>query len=199
MEKRHTYHEAGHAVANVILGCPFDCVSMEKRKETRTHYENGEATEYLYIITDGVVWPDDYTEKRNEELFAGRLDLRAAITDMAGPQAEAMILGEIDEQAQEGARCDTNGISACCRIASAPPGASVENLPMCSMEHGIINAIAEQAGELLSKHWDAVVAVANALNSRKRLTRDEVAEIVSKNPPQPPAETEESASMETPE
>ena len=70
---------------------------------------------------------------------------------------------------------------------------------MCSMEHGIINAIAEQAGELLSKHWDAVVAVANALNSRKRLTRDEVAEIVSKNPPQPPAETEESASMETPE
>jgi len=164
---------------DVLLGLPFLTVSMERKKERGSLYGKS----VVYIYTDGVVWPKEHTAAVNQELFAGKMDLRIAIASMAGPQSEAMIIGEVDGETNEGASSDMNGIKACCRLAvtsaeSKLEKAQITNLPPCAMEMLIVNAVAAQAKELLLANWKSVEAVANALNDRKLLARDEVARIM---------------------
>lgn len=79
-------------------------------------------------------------EKNKMEIEAGKLDLREAISTMAGPQAEAMFIGEIDKETNEAALLDMNTIVMCCRVAAAP-GISIEQVPTRIMESTIVNAL----------------------------------------------------------
>ncbi len=179
MKKRITFHEAGHVIADIILGLPFEAVSVETKRVHREHFEDGRMVDYLYKETEGVVMGAERLDKTNADIRAGKLDLREAISCMAGPQAEAKIVGEVDDEVIQGATTDIQGITACCRIA-AYPDMPIESCPPSEMEDLICDAVAEQAKILLQENWTAVEAVANALNDRKKLSYAEVQAIVNK-------------------
>jgi hypothetical protein len=117
-----------------------------------------------------------------EERLEGKLDLRDGISSMAGPDAEAMLIGERDEKAQEGALTDIIRITNSCRVA-AEPGVPLEKLTHCEMENNIIQALSIQAIDLLKKNWTAVEAVAKELMKREYLSYSEVVELVNQAAP----------------
>jgi hypothetical protein len=170
--RRAAFHEAGHAVANVILGLPFEAVSIREKRDQGTMLKNGQEVSVELIYTEGLIWSPQWTDSVNKELEAGKLDLREAISAMAGPQAEAMLIGEIDEEVRKAADLDMNGIAACCRIAVSP-GVPLDRLPRSVMEDDILQALAKQAKELLREKWTAVEAVANELLKRDYLPYSE--------------------------
>jgi hypothetical protein len=179
MMKSITYHEAGHAVADIILGVPFDAVSVETKRMSQTHYRDGVPVVMTQRYQDGVSWPKEYSAAVNADLDAGKLDLKLSLAYMAGPQAQAMVVGKMTEEVAYGATLDKWPIIDCCRMALAPKGTTAQQLQTPSvMEGPILDALAKQAEELLKANWDKVAAVADALNERKRLTYAEVKAIV---------------------
>lgn len=177
LREREAYHEAGHAVARVLLGLPFVAVSIERKTKRGFHVENGRKIPVEYILTEGISWADDYTEAVNADLRAGKLDLREAVAAMAGPSAEAQLVGCIDETAQQGAQNDMQQIGAACRAAMAS-GKPPEHWTPTEMEGDFIRAAAGEAAALLGVHWPKVEALAAALLQHRRLTREQAARIV---------------------
>jgi len=93
--------------------------------------------------------------------------------------AEAMFVGEVDDEANMAAARDMNGIVACCRVAISP-GEPPEKWRESTMEGSLINALAEQAEEILKQNWPCVEAVAEALIKHRSLTYEEAKAIVDK-------------------
>ncbi|MCX7003947.1 MAG: hypothetical protein NTV22_11840, partial [bacterium] len=63
--KRTVYHEAGHAVMDVLLGLPFVKVSIEMKQKEGYQVEQGRAQRMTYYYTDGVVWNAAHTDAVN--------------------------------------------------------------------------------------------------------------------------------------
>lgn len=177
--ERIAYHEAGHAVMDILMALPFDEVSLRMEKREYVEIKNGKEETVTHAVTIGVTWPEHRRESENADLEIGKLDLRAAICSMAGPQAEAMFIGEVDDEANMAAATDMNGIVACCRVAISP-GEPPEKWRESTMEGSLINALAEQAEEILKQNWPCVEAVAEALIKHRSLTYDEVKAIVDR-------------------
>ena len=177
--KRIAFHEAGHVVMNLLLGLPFEAVSVEYSQENVYEVNNGQKTPVVQIFTKGVTWSEKRTKSVNKNILAGVLDLREALSSMAGPQAEAMIVNKIDEDTLLGAQNDIQSIAACCRAAVAPDE-PIENWKSTIMESQILQAVALQALEILNQNWASVDAVANALLERKSLTYSEAKTLIKK-------------------
>ena len=176
-QRRIAFHEAGHAVADVLLCLPFESVSIRQMHHSSTWSKEGKEVIIEGVCSEGLTLPQERTDRLIRELNAGKLDLRDAISTMAGPQAEAMLVGEIDQEGNEAACLDMNSIAVCCRIAAAP-GVPFEQVPPCAMESTIIKGLAIQAEKLLQENWAAVKVVANELLKRECLTYSEVGAIV---------------------
>ena len=159
-------------VMNLLLGLPFEAVSIKKIQQERYKYSNGQKIPLTYLVTEGVTWPKNRTESVNKNIMTGILDLREALASMAGPQAEAISVGKIDKDAQFGAQTDIQFIAACCRAAVAP-GEPIADWKPTIMEEQILQAVALQAVDLLMQNWAGVESVANALFERKSLTYSE--------------------------
>ena len=178
--QRKAYHEAGHAVASVLLKLPLESVSLREKQEIYHDIKDGEKVPYIYIYTEGIRWTEERQKLLNEELMNAKLDLREAISSMAGPEAERKLIGGIvDEEARFGARNDRQAIFAPCRAAISP-GLPVENWKVSVMEEKIISAMAMQANALLTENWACVEAVAEALIKYRSLTYDEAEKIINK-------------------
>ena len=179
--KRIAYHEAGHAVAGYLLDVQFKAVSILHKKKNGYMIEAGQKVPTEFSFSEGIIWPEEKTERINSELMTGKLDIREAIVCMAGPTAEALFVGgELDEETRQGAMTDTNYISACCRAAMMP-GKSFEAWKPAQMEEPIINAIGLQALDLVSRLWDHVQAIARALLRFRYLSFDKVSELITES------------------
>jgi hypothetical protein len=175
--RRVAFHEAGHAVADLLLGLSFNAVSIMPECTMIKTSQNGREIPIEKICPVGVSLPQERKDKNTRELGAGILDLREAISTMAGPQAEAISVGEIDKETNEGAKIDMAYIMMCCRAAIFP-GIPWEQRPPCAMELDIIRILSEQAQILLRENWAAVEAVAGALLKRQCLSYSEVEALI---------------------
>ena len=178
MREREAYHEAGHAVAYVLLDIPLLAVSMEEKTRAGFRIENGRKVPVTAIYIEGVSWPAGHMETMNSDVLAGKLRLREAVAAMAGPKAEAQYVGCIDQAAVQGAQDDMQQIVLSCRAALAP-GKPVERWKETQMETPILDAVTTEAGHLVEAHWSTIVTVASKLLERGKLTRDEVTQIVN--------------------
>lgn len=178
-KKRSAYHEAGHVVADILLGLSFKAVSLRMKEQSKVEIKDGKEQPVIHVYTEGVVWSEERTESVNKDIFDGKLDLREAIADMAGPVAESMLVGKIDDMARLGARDDVQGIMGCCRAALSP-GQPIENWTASAMEDDIARAVGAQALELLNENWANVEAVANALMKYRYLTEEEARKLVKR-------------------
>jgi hypothetical protein len=175
--ERIAYHEAGHAVIDVLLLLPFNAVSLETVSKESFRIKNSKKEPVTELFTEGITWPEERKESINKDIKVGNLNLREMIAAMAGPEAEKMFIGEIDDEARLGVERDVQGILACCRAAISP-GVSIENWKDSVMEEYILRGIAMQANELLKDNWSSVQSVAGSLLKCKRLTHSEVKECV---------------------
>jgi hypothetical protein len=149
--KRISYHEAGHAVADVILGCmTFERVTLETiTKEVAC--SDGVHRTISYI--DGVVYTDANGKEATRRCRAG--DPNEETARMAGPEAEVALVGRIDEPARYGATLDITPIA-----------------------EDRLDAAADRAREFVSAWWGAIDLVAMVLRERGMLLHCEVVNLI---------------------
>jgi hypothetical protein len=162
---------------DILLLKKFDVVSLRTISREAFEMGNGKQQPVIQLFTEGTSWSEERTESVNEDIRAGKLDLREMITCMAGPEAEKILIGKIDDEAWLGAEGDVQGIVACCRAAISP-GVQIENWRDSVMEEFIVAGVAMQANELLMDNWPSVRAVAYALLEREYLSFSEVEECI---------------------
>lgn len=155
-------HEAGHAVVNVIEAIPFQSVSL---REMRVK-ECGQTV----IYTEGVVWTDETRARRAAALDGPMFAGGWARAFLAGPVAEALLVGGIDAAVDLGMQMDL----ASARLFLARLGD--EGAQAVALE-AIWNGLAEFFG---GGGGDALRAVARRLKDRDSLTCSEVADIVAR-------------------
>lgn len=177
--ERAAYHEAGHAVMSILLMIPFKAVSLRQKEEERFEIRNGERVRCIYKYGEGVILSEELIKSINEDLYAGKLDLREGLILIAGPEAEKKLIGGIDEQANFAAKMDMQALMSCCRAAISP-GLAIEGWKTSIMEGPLINALAKQAEAMLEENWTCVEAVADALIKYRSLTYDEIERIMDK-------------------
>jgi hypothetical protein len=173
MRERYAYHEAGHAVMDLLLMLPFNAVSVKRVERPNYLYKNGQKLPINDMVIEGVNWTKERRESINKNVFTGILDLREALNCMAGPEAEAIFIGEIDDSVRHGATIDMEKITISCRAAISR-GQPPENWKVSLMGEGIIKSIALQARDLLERNWVSVVAVADALLKYRYLSYEKV-------------------------
>lgn len=170
MKKGNAYHQAGHAVVSLLLGLPFKYVSAEAKSDLVV--ENGCARSVGYI--EGlVIGPQRKTAIREIRGKQGLLDLREALSAVAGPKAEEMARGAgfVRSPVPEP---DYEDVACACRSALA----GTEVTTGGGLESGMVAALKAQAETLLCKHWDGVEAVAAALERDVCVSRRSVERIV---------------------
>jgi hypothetical protein len=175
--RRAAYHEAGHAVINLIYGLPFLIVSLKTEREPSFQIEKGKKVPVLLIYTVGTVFPDERLYSLNKALISGILDIREALSLMGGPVAEIIFLGKCDDQARIGAREDLQGIAGCCRAAMSGSSKPEEWKELPDMEQSMITAISIGANHLLKENWTSVEAIAEILIQKKELDYAEASKI----------------------
>lgn len=167
---RVAYHEAGHVVANLIYELPFQTVSMAKKTEVAYQFEGGKKVPRLMAFTVGIDFPRERLESLNNELMAGILDIKEAVTLMAGPIAEHRLMGgKVDDEWYLGRSSDVQGITACCRAAVSGSGDPGKWEPLPEMEEHMVLAISYGAYLLVKENWASVKAIAEKLHSTKEL------------------------------
>jgi len=157
------YHEAGHAVVDILLGIPFKEVSL-CIDQKRVHLADGTSAIAVYFI--GVVPDEEYQRREIEKREKGILDDNSLLSTMAGPAAEMLAGGTNEDGA--GAELDLLPIAHALRVSTGDDRV----LDMAS------DAMVRVA-PLLQDHWGAVEAVAAALLKKKTLTMAEAQSIIT--------------------
>lgn len=152
-------HEAGHAVAGVLLDRPFEAVSVELRKTTAT--VNGQLATRVYTV--GIVELPGVLERRKADREAGVLDEATAVCNLAGMAAETLA-GGTKEEVMRGGSYDAAYVRACVRNG----GGSEEKAWETQATYFA------RAAELLGANWTAVNLVADSLWKHKRLAYEDV-------------------------
>ena len=156
-EMREAVHEAGHAVANVVLGRPFLRVSLERR----THPGG-------MLLTDGVIFDEATLADRRRRREAGEIDDADLTADMAGPMAERALLGgRTDDEWRIGADLDFERLRA-----------TIRNAGRSGAEGEIGARLMNRANEVIAQSWAAIGRVSKALLEKGTLTFAEVNELV---------------------
>lgn len=156
-------HEAGHAVAGVLLDRPFDAVTLERRSAKAR--VDGRPAVVHYVV--GIVDQPGIPERRKLDRENGVLDDATAVCNMAGMAAEVAAGGSVDA-ALFGSETDVAYIRECVRAG----GGSEEE------QRETIASALTRAMDLLGPNWTAVKVVADVLLKRGRLAYGEVKVLV---------------------
>ena len=175
--RRAAYHEAGHAVINLMYGLPFKIVSLKTETEPSFQIEKGKRVTVLLTYTIGTVFSDERLYSLNKALMSGILDIKEALSLMGGAVAEIILLGKYDDQVRIGAREDLQGIACCCRAAMSGSGKPEDWKEFPDMEQSMITAITIGANHLLKENWTCVEAIAEILMKKKELNYAEASSI----------------------
>jgi hypothetical protein len=173
---RVAIHEAGHAVAMVVLG--FDILSADIRPCRTIGAQSGRGSTAMRV----------YNAK---DIIGGgeAVAMPYLISLLAGPIAESVVRGDMADM--EGSSDDALKARVVAQLAVAekagkkPPGEADQSKldrDQKRME-AMIEAAGEQAARLVGYHWLAVEAVAAFLGVRQELSGDEIAAIVASFPP----------------
>lgn len=168
--QRAAYHEAGHAVVNVVLGVRFERVSMQLKQLVM-----GDGTEITY--TDGIVELQGRRKARECQRTQGLLDLAWAVSAMAGEAAEAIHVGEFDDECDRAAGSDRIHVIEVVRESIVRKCDGGEHLLA-----GLLNGCSAEAVRIVKRHWLAIAEVARQLGTLGMLGFGEVARIVATTP-----------------
>ena len=162
-------HEAGHAVAAVVMGMKLNGVDIRRQRLPDGRLSVG--------YTDCPV--------RNKVLDQESL-MPALIQCFAGPLAEMHIHQRaMETTAFEGDREDALRLAALAVCERVDTGDGWEEVPVAEINRNsariddLIKLAIEKATELVDEHMSAIAEVADALTDRGSLTGDEVAAIVN--------------------
>ena len=178
---RAAYHEAGHAVLNLIYGMPFQGISLTMKEEVTYQFEGGKRIPYLMLYTVGIEFSEERLASINREVAAGILDLKEAVTLMAGPVAEHQFVGSSDEAMERGRRFDVQAITACCRAAVSGSDDPSKWAGLLEMEQHMLLAMSLGAYVLIKENWASVKAIAETLHAKKELDYAEALKIAEAN------------------
>jgi ATP-dependent Zn protease len=166
-------HEAGHAVAAVVLGLPLRAVDIRKRNLPDGRISVG--------FTDGEVC----TNGQDEDEAMPHL-----IACYAGCCAEGVVNPRVLEggsYTNDWKDARTIAVSAVCPVTDRGDGYVEISMEVQKQNAERINellgAAAKASMELVELHLPAIKRVAKLLLERKQLTGDEVAKVVRENPP----------------
>lgn len=167
---RDAIHEAGHAVADAVLGLPFLYASLAYRVATAKGPDP--TARYLSVYVVGVVRSDEMKRPRREACERGEVIDDEVTAAAAGAAAELLLFpGATIEEADDGAGMDMTPI----KIAMRGNAKRIQRVWQSGFE---------RAGQLIIRHRVAVAGVAEQLLRHERLTAAEVAALVECNPPQ---------------
>ena len=143
------YHEAGHAIVDVLLGHRFDAVYVyEKSTLVRGNWYVG--------LVDGD--PDAVYFRRDN-----------AVAALAGPVAEARYTGKTRDDAFR----NKLGAGECADVLNAR-----RQLADCGLPHFTFAAAVDETEELVARHWPEICAVAEVLVQKRKLEEREVVDII---------------------
>ena len=179
--RRVAYHEAGHAVINLIYGLPFQTISLDTEEKLAYQIENGKRVAVMLTYTKGIVFSEERLYSLNKALVSGILDIKEALSLMGGPVAEIIFLGKCDDQAKIGAREDMQAIACCCRAAMSGSDKPEDWKEFPDMEQAMVTAITNGANCLLKDNWTIVGAIAEILIKKKELGYNEASKIADAN------------------
>jgi ATP-dependent Zn protease len=162
-------HEAGHAVAALIMGMNLNGVDINRRR-----------------LPDGRL-SVGYTDCPVEtKMFDEESLIPAMIYCFAGPLAESHIHERaIETTAFEGDQQEAFSLAALAVCERVDKGDGSEEVPVAEIKRNrariddLIKLALEKAAELVDEHIRAITEVADALTDRRSLTGDEVAAIVN--------------------
>lgn len=147
---RTAYHEAGHAVADALLGVEYDHVSPEPFV---TKVKNDKGEELTLQLIQGIQFAPEHRTAYYARIDANDPDVFTGLA--AGYIAECLFVGGRDDRANEGATTDFHVIPE---------------------EHR--DGAEKRALELVPENWEAVRAVAHFLDERRSLDFQEVCAII---------------------
>jgi len=175
--RRTAYHEAGHAVVNLIYGLPFQTISLKTEQRLAYQIEDGRKVSVMLTYSIGIVFPEARLDLVNKTLMAGILDIKEALSLLGGPVAEHMFVGKNDGQTQVGARQDVQAIACCCRAAMSASSRLEDWKEFPQMEDYMLAAIAAGAESLIKENWASVKAIAESLIEKEELDYPEISKI----------------------
>jgi hypothetical protein len=182
-KKRVAIHEAGHTVMHLLVGQSFEKVTLAKDKISISGIGDGEKVDATATTGGGVYVEDQKTiEAQDKEVLSGILNIKDGLVSMAGPVAEALFVGKIDNETEAASAYDLGRIKMCCRAAINNGISDFGKWKgMYEMETAMVNAFSLGAQELLKKHWNCVNAISDTLIERETLSYVEVLEIARAN------------------
>lgn len=175
-QRRLAVHEAGHAVMHLILGIPFEKVSLHGEKMSGYVIRDGQKVSATAITGGGVFTDPTRIDEIDRATLNGILHMREALISMAGPVAEEMLIGKIDDQLRCGSMIDMGAIVMCCRAALNQSSRQETWSSIQEMEAKLVDAFAIGAKNLLRGHLKSLKAVTEALLMKGTLTYSEASE-----------------------
>ena len=181
-EERAAFHEAGHAVANLVYGLPFETISLSREKNVAPQFADGKKAGVL-TYTIGITIPEERFDSINKKMMAGVLDVKEAMTWLAGPFTEYGVVGEFYDQAEGEMwqREEFRAITGCCRAAMNGGSDPEKWEGFAEMERELVAAIAAGAQHLIKENWASIQAVAHRLIEKRELDYAEAAQIAEAN------------------
>jgi ATP-dependent Zn protease len=157
------HHEAGHAVAAIMLDLPFDYVSIGRGRDDQGEPYLGAICHPSLLMMPG----------RNSFRARVRNVRNAVMVAYAGIEAELCFDPNADERlAQDDFDNAENFLSADGLFPRYPDEASAVRMEQ------ILNRLRREARRLVRKHWALVETLAKALLKRKRLGYDEARSVL---------------------
>lgn len=167
-------------MASLVYGLPFQSISLSREKNMAPQFADGRKPGVL-TYTIGITIPEERFDSINQKMMAGVLDVKEAMTWLAGPFSEYGFVGELYDQDDMWEREEVRAIRACCRAAMSGSSDPEKWQGFAEMERELIVAIGAGAQHLLKGNWESIKAVAHRLLEKQELDYAEAAKIAEEN------------------
>jgi hypothetical protein len=175
--RRNSHHEAGHAVASVLLGLPLESVNVIARTfwQSGRYHPNADST-------GSTSYKNGYKYFGSEKWYSKTEDF--IVSGYAGPTAEHRYrgrMGPIRVSRRSGDWAVIEGVAFGRGLGAwAYDGTTMNTSP--KRLDAYLRPLRARAADLVDQRWAAIQAVADALVKKRELNARQVKDIVRRHP-----------------